>query len=142
MSKNTKQSDFIIAGNVGTVPELSPIESLRWSIQDDGSYRKVSDINLLQNMDRIRKYLGEDVYRSIVVSMSKNSSRPVLDKSKLSDNQLLDTTTSRYLQSSSEKRAIVDNLISRYKGLVSDIQEKTLKEQQSTTANIDSSNSE
>lgn len=124
------------------VPAFSPIESLRWSKQVDGSYRKITDINLIQNLDRIRETLGEDVYRSIVISMSKNSSRPVLDKSKLSDDQLLDTTVSRYLQSSSEKRAVVDNLISRYKGLVSDIQEKALKEQQSTTANTDSSNSE
>lgn len=113
-------------------PSFSPIESLRWSKQDDNSYRKITDVNLIQNLDRIRDILGEDVYRSIVISMSKNASRSVIDKSKLSDDQLLDTTVSRYLQSSSEKRAVVDSLLTRYKGLVSDIQEKLLSERESS----------
>lgn len=142
--KDNSKVVIVVAGNQGQVPEFSPIENLRWSIQDNGSFRKVSDINLLQNMDRIRKYLGEDTYRAIVISMSKSASRPSVSKDNLTDVQLLDTTMSRYMQSSSERRAIIMDLTRRYQGLIdkaTEIAHKDSESSNSTSSDTSSSSS-
>lgn len=133
--KKSIESSVFVCGTHGHVPEFSPIENIRWSLQDDDSFRKISDINLLQNMDRIRKYLGEDTYRSIVISMSKSASRPSISKDGLTDTQLLDTTPSRYMQSSSERRAVIMDLTRRYQGLIDNANKVIQEHQQGSLSN-------
>lgn len=92
------------------VPSIRPIDTLIRRENEDGSYRIVSDVTLLFNEDRIVNDLGEDNLRNLVRSMQTNPSSPYVD-SGLTDEQMMETIKSRYLQSPSEVRAWLETLV-------------------------------
>jgi hypothetical protein len=94
------------------VPSIRPIDTLIRRENEDGSYRIVSDVTLLFNEDRIVNDLGEDNLRNLVRSMQTNPSSPYVD-SGLTDEQMMETIKSRYLQSSSEVRAWLETLVDK-----------------------------
>jgi hypothetical protein len=94
------------------VPSVRPIDTLLRRENEDGSYRIVSDVTLLFNEDRIINDLGEDNLRNLVRSMQTNPSSPYVD-SNLTDEQLMETIKSRYLQSPSEVRAWLETLVDK-----------------------------
>ena len=92
------------------VPSVRPIDTLIRRENEDGSYRIVSDVTLLFNEDRIINDLGEDNLRNLVRSMQTNPLSPYID-SGLTDEQMMETIKSRYLQSPSEVRAWLETLV-------------------------------
>lgn len=94
------------------VPSIRPIDTLLRRENEDGSYRIVADVTLLFNEDRIINDLGEDNLRNLVRSMQTNPSSPYIDSS-LTDEQMMETIKSRYLQSPSEVRAWLETLVDK-----------------------------
>ena len=94
------------------VPSVRPIDTLLRRENEDGSYRIVADVTLLFNEDRIINDLGEDNLRNLVRSMQTNPSSPYID-SGLTDEQMMETVKSRYLQSPSEVRAWLETLVDK-----------------------------
>lgn len=94
------------------VPSIRPIDTLLRRENEDGSYRIVSDVTLLFNEDRIINDLGEDNLRNLVRSMQTNPASPYVD-SGLTDEQMMETVKSRYLQSPSEVRAWLETLVDK-----------------------------
>lgn len=94
------------------VPSIRPIDTLIRCENEDGSYRIVSDVTLLFNEDRIINDLGEDNLRNLVRSMQTNPSSPYVD-SGLTDEQMMETVKSRYLQSPSEVCAWLEALVDK-----------------------------
>lgn len=94
------------------VPSIRPIDTLIRRENEDGSYRIVADVTLLFNEDRIINDLGEDNLRNLVRSMQVNPSSPYVD-SDLTDEQMMETIKSRYLQSPSEVRAWLETLVDK-----------------------------
>lgn len=110
------------------VVEIRPIDTLIRRENEDGSIRIVSDVTLLFNEDRIINDLGEDNFRNLVRSMQEMPSSPYYD-SGLTDEQLIETVKSRYIQSPSEVRAWVEKMVdesqyvrSEYEQLVSEVE--------------------
>lgn len=94
------------------VPTIRPIDNLIRRENPDGSYRVVSDVTLLFNEDRLLNDLGEDNLRNLVRSMQTNPASPYVDLG-LSDEQLMETVKSRYLQSPSEVRGWLEQLVDK-----------------------------
>lgn len=94
------------------VPTIRPIDDLIRRENADGSYRVVSDVTLLFNEDRLLNDLGEDNLRNLVRSMQVNPASPYVDLG-LSDEQLMETVKSRYLQSPSEVRGWLEQLVDK-----------------------------
>lgn len=94
------------------VPSIRPIDNLIRRENADGSYRVVSDVTLLFNEDRLLNDLGEDNLRNLVRSMQTNPASPYVDLG-LSDEQLMETVKSRYLQSPSEVRGWLEQLVDK-----------------------------
>lgn len=94
------------------VPTIRPIDDLIRRENADGSYRVVSDVTLLFNEDRLLNDLGEDNLRNLVRSMQTNPVSPYVDLG-LSDEQLMETVKSRYLQSPSEIRGWLEELVDK-----------------------------
>lgn len=117
-----------IALKTTSVVTLRPIDTLVCRENADGSIRYVSDVSLLFNEDRIINDIGEDNFRALIRSMQDNPSSPYYDVN-LTDEQLIDTVKSRYIQSPSEVRAWVENLVdesqyvrTEYEQLVAEIE--------------------
>lgn len=94
------------------VSTIRPIDNLIRCENADGSYRVVSDVTLLFNEDRLLNDLGEDNLRNLVRSMQTNPASPYVDLG-LSDEQLVETVKSRYLQSPSEVRGWLEQLVDK-----------------------------
>lgn len=94
------------------VPTIRPIDDLIRRENADGSYRVVSDVTLLFNEDRLLNDLGEDNLRNLVRSMQTNPASPYVDLG-LSDEQLMETVKSRYLQSPSEVRGWLEQFVDK-----------------------------
>lgn len=94
------------------VPTIRPIDNLIRRENADGSYRVVSDVTLLFNEDRLLNDLGEDNLRNLVRSMQTNPASPYVDLG-LTDEQLMETVKSRYLQSPSEVRGWLEQLVDK-----------------------------
>lgn len=94
------------------VLSIRPIDTLIRRENEDDSYRIVSDVTLLFNEDRIINDLGEDNLRNLVRSMQTNPASPYVD-SGLTDEQMMETVKSRYLQSPSEVRAWLETLVDK-----------------------------
>lgn len=136
----------VVSGLKNSVaPSFSPLESLRFLKQNDGSYIMVTDLYLLLNSERIRNTLGDDTYRAIVSSMASSPTRNDLSSPSLSDNLKLDTVKSRFLQSLSEIQAWVSNLTTRASDLDSKIkleQEVYIESQKLQNSNLSSNSSD
>lgn len=89
--------------------EIRPIDLLRYQVLSDGSYRVLSDAQLLLNQERIVNEIGEDNYNKIVRSMGMPSK--VYAPGKYTDSELLKYQKSRYIQTASEMSAWVDSLV-------------------------------
>lgn len=113
------------------VPSVRPIDTLLRRENEDGSYRIVADVTLLFNEDRIINDLGEDNLRNLVRSMQTNPSSPYID-SNLTDEQMMETIKSRYLQSPSEVRAWLETLVDKADAVRSDYE--TLVEEANAAA--------
>ena len=113
------------------VPTIRPIDNLIRRENADGSYRVVSDVTLLFNEDRIINDLGEDNLRNLIRSMQTNPSSPYVDLG-LSDEQLMETVKSRYLQSPSEVRGWLEQLVDKAEIVRSDYE--TLVKEVNTAA--------
>nr|DAI10170.1 MAG TPA: hypothetical protein [Microviridae sp.] len=99
--------------------EIRPIDTLIRRTNEDGSIRIVSDVTLLFNEDRIINDLGEDNFRNLVRSMQDNPTSPYRD-SGLTDDQMIETIKSRYLQAPSEVRAWLEKLVDKAEIVKSD----------------------
>lgn len=113
------------------VPTIRPIDNLIRRENADGSYRIVSDVTLLFNEDRLLNDLGEDNLRNLVRSMQTNPASPYVDLG-LSDEQLMETVKSRYLQSPSEVRGWLEQLVDKAEIVRSD--HETLVEEANAAA--------
>ena len=101
------------------VVEIRPVDTLIRRVNEDGSIRIVSDVTLLFNEDRIINDLGEDNFRNLVRSMQDNPASPYRD-SGLTDDQMIETIKSRYLQTPSEVRACLEKLVDKAEIVKSD----------------------
>lgn len=123
-------------------PSFSPIEDLKQIISPDGVITMVTDQFLLLNTERLRSVLGEDTYRAYIASLSGTAPSSLSQlRSKMSDEQLLDSVKDRYIQHPSELRSYVEGLDSRLQELKSSI-ERQMVEQQQTAPAPESSSSE
>ena len=91
---------------------VRPIDQLRFVEELDGSIRFVSDATLLLNEQRIINDIGEDNYRNFIRELQVNPSSPYKD-SDFTDEQLMTEIKSRYIQSPSEVREWVRDMLDK-----------------------------
>lgn len=91
---------------------VRPIDELRFVEDLDGSVRFVSDATLLLNEQRIINDIGEDNYRNFIRELQVNPSSPYKDGN-FSDEQLMTEVKSRYVQSPSEVREWVRDMLDK-----------------------------
>ncbi len=99
-------------------PDISPIDLLRWEFLPSAEFemkpsqKRISDIQLILDRDRLIGVLGEDAYNAMIRSMSNPVASPY-KSGKFSDELLASTVKSRYLQAPSEVKAWADSLVDR-----------------------------
>lgn len=91
---------------------VRPIDQLRFVEELDGSIRFVSDATLLLNEQRIINDIGEDNYRNFIRELQVNPSSPYKDGD-FTDEQLMTEIKSRYIQSPSEVREWVRDMLDK-----------------------------
>ena len=91
---------------------VRPIDQLRFVAELDGSIRFVSDATLLLNEQRIINDIGEDNYRNFIRELQVNPSSPYKDGN-FTDEQLMTEVKSRYIQSPSEVREWVRDMLDK-----------------------------
>lgn len=136
-------TEVVIQGLDSIVPpSFSPIESLKQIISEDGVITMVSDQFLLLNAERLKNVLGEDTYRAYIASLSASGPSPYRELSaKLSDDQLLDSVKSRYIQAPCEIRDYIDGLDDHLQDLKHTIESQVAAAQTEKSATADSSQS-
>lgn len=107
-------SEFII---------VRPIDQLRFVEELDGSIRFVSDATLLLNEQRIINDIGEDNYRNFIRELQVNPSSPYKDAN-FTDEQLMTEIKSRYVQSPSEVREWVRDMLDQQEQISDDFKTK------------------
>jgi hypothetical protein len=91
---------------------VRPIDEMRFVIEQNGSVRFVSDATLLLNEQRIINDIGEDNYRNFIRELQVNPASPYKD-SNFTDEQLMTEIKSRYVQSPSEVREWVRDMLDK-----------------------------
>lgn len=91
---------------------VRPIDELRFVQELNGSVRFVSDATLLLNEQRIINDIGEDNYRNFIRELQVNPSSPYKDGN-FTDEQLMTEIKSRYVQSPSEVREWVRDMLDK-----------------------------
>ena len=91
---------------------VRPIDELRFVQELNGSIRFVSDATLLLNEQRIINDIGEDNYRNFIRELQVNPSSPYKDGN-FTDEQLMTEIKSRYVQSPSEVREWVRDMLDK-----------------------------
>ena len=91
---------------------VRPIDQLRFVEELDGSIRFVSDATLLLNEQRIINDIGEDNYRNFIRELQVNPSSPYKECN-FTDEQLMTEIKSRYVQSPSEVREWVRDMLDK-----------------------------
>lgn len=91
---------------------VRPIDELRFVQELNGSVRFVSDATLLLNEQRIINDIGEDNYRNFIRELQVNPSSPYKDCG-FTDEQLMTEIKSRYVQSPSEVREWVRDMLDK-----------------------------
>lgn len=89
---------------------VRPVDELRFVTEQNGSIRFVSDATLLLNEQRIINDIGEDNYRNFIRELQVNPSSPYKDGN-FTDEQLMTEIKSRYVQSPSEVREWVRDML-------------------------------
>ena len=102
---------------------VRPIDELRFVEELDGSIRFVSDATLLLNEQRIINDIGEDNYRNFIRELQVNPSSPYKD-SNFTDEQLMTEIKSRYVQSPSEVREWVRDMLDQQEQISDDAKAK------------------
>ena len=82
----------------------------------NGSIRFVSDATLLLNEQRIINDIGEDNYRNFIRELQVNPSSPYKDAN-FTDEQLMTEIKSRYVQSPSEVREWVRDMLDQQESI-------------------------
>nr|DAF07009.1 MAG TPA: hypothetical protein [Microviridae sp.] len=91
---------------------VRPIDEMRFVTEQNGSVRFVSDATLLLNEQRIINDIGEDNYRNFIRELQVNPSSPYKDGN-FTDEQLMTEIKSRYVQSPSEVREWVRDMLDK-----------------------------
>lgn len=91
---------------------VRPIDEMRFVTEQNGSVRFVSDATLLLNEQRIIDDIGEDNYRNFIRELQVNPSSPYKDGN-FTDEQLMTEIKSRYIQSPSEVREWVRDMLDK-----------------------------
>lgn len=102
---------------------VRPIDELRFVEELDGSVRFVSDATLLLNEQRIINDIGEDNYRNFIRELQVNPSSPYKDGN-FTDEQLMTEIKSRYVQSPSEVREWVRDMLDQQEKISDDAKAK------------------
>jgi hypothetical protein len=109
---------------------VRPIDELRFVTELNGSVRFVSDATLLLNEQRIINDIGEDNYRNFIRELQVNPSSPYKDGN-FTDEQLMTEIKSRYVQSPSEVREWVRDMLDKQEQ-ISDEAKAKLEEMKSS----------
>lgn len=99
---------------------VRPIDELRFVEELNGSVRFVSDATLLLNEQRIINDIGEDNYRNFIRELQVNPSSPYKDGN-FTDEQLMTEIKSRYVQSPSEVREWVRDMLDQQEKISDDV---------------------
>ena len=102
---------------------VRPIDRLRFVEELNGSVRFVSDSTLLLNEQRIINDIGEDNYRNFIRELQVNPSSPYKDGD-FTDEQLMTEIKSRYVQSPSEVREWVRDMLDQQDKISDDVKVK------------------
>lgn len=95
---------------------VRPIDEMRFVTEQNGSIRFVSDATLLLNEQRIINDIGEDNYRNFIRELQVNPSSPYKDGN-FTDEQLMTEIKSRYVQSPSEVREWVRDMLDKQESI-------------------------
>lgn len=115
---------------------VRPIDELRFVEELNGSIRFVSDATLLLNEQRIINDIGEDNYRNFIRELQVNPTSPYKDGN-FTDEQLMTEIKSRYVQSPSEVREWVRDMLDQQERISDDVKAKLEEMQASRTEPID-----
>lgn len=102
---------------------VRPIDEMRFVQELNGSIRFVSDATLLLNEQRIINDIGEDNYRNFIRELQVNPSSPYKDGN-FTDEQLMTEIKSRYVQSPSEVREWVRDMLDQQESISADAKAK------------------
>lgn len=102
---------------------VRPIDELRFVTEQNGSVRFVSDATLLLNEQRIINDIGEDNYRNFIRELQVNPSSPYKDCN-FTDEQLMTEIKSRYVQSPSEVREWVRDMLDQQENISTEAKAK------------------
>lgn len=102
---------------------VRPIDEMRFIQELNGSIRFVSDATLLLNEQRIINDIGEDNYRNFIRELQVNPSSPYKDGN-FTDEQLMTEIKSRYIQSPSEVREWVRDMLDKQEQISDDVKAK------------------
>lgn len=116
---------------------VRPIDELRFVQESNGSIRFVSDATLLLNEQRIINDIGEDNYRNFIRELQVNPSSPYKDGN-FTDEQLMTEIKSRYVQSPSEVREWVRDMLDQQESISDDAKAKLAEMKSSETEPSDS----
>lgn len=116
---------------------VRPIDQLRFVKELDGSIRFVSDATLLLNEQRIINDIGEDNYRNFIRELQVNPSSPYKDGN-FTDEQLMTEIKSRYIQSPSEVREWVRDMLDKQEQISDEAKSKLEEMKASESESIES----
>lgn len=102
---------------------VRPVDELRFVFEQNGSVRFVSDATLLLNEQRIINDIGEDNYRNFIRELQVNPSSPYKDGN-FTDEQLMTEIKSRYIQSPSEVREWVRDMLDQQESISAEAKAK------------------
>lgn len=116
---------------------VRPIDELRFVTEQNGSVRFVSDATLLLNEQRIINDIGEDNYRNFIRELQVNPSSPYKDGN-FTDEQLMTEIKSRYVQSPSEVREWVRDMLDKQEQISDEAKAKLEEMKSSESESIES----
>lgn len=119
---------------------VRPIDELRFVTEQNGSVRFVSDATLLLNEQRIINDIGEDNYRNFIRELQVNPSSPYKDGN-FTDEQLMTEIKSRYVQSPSEVREWVRDMLDKQEQISDEAKAKLEEMKSSESESIESTES-
>lgn len=116
---------------------VRPVDEMRFVTEQDGSVRFVSDATLLLNEQRIINDIGEDNYRNFIRELQVNPSSPYKD-SGFTDEQLMTEIKSRYVQSPSEVREWVRDMLDQQENISAEAKAKLEEMNTSESQSVES----
>lgn len=116
---------------------VRPIDELRFVTEQNGSVRFVSDATLLLNEQRIINDIGEDNYRNFIRELQVNPSSPYKDGN-FTDEQLMTEIKSRYVQSPSEVRDWVRDMLDQQENITAEAKAKLEEMNSSESQSVES----